>query len=72
MSVLSLHLEQMHVHVLLRLWNGIESGKHLAEVAHVDASLVKEVFEALGINRDTFLLFQILDTVWNSLLDNER
>ena len=72
MSVLPLHLEQMHVHVLLRLGNRIESGEHLAKVAHVDASLVKEVFEALRVNRDAFLLFQILDTVWNSLLGNER
>ena len=68
--VLALHLHEVDAHVLSSFGVFIDSSEDLAEVAHVDTPFMQEVFQTLGIDRDSFLLLQVLDEVRDRLLSD--
>ena len=68
--VLALHLHEVDAHVLSSFGVFIDSSKNLAEVAHVDTPFMQEVFQTLGIDRDSLLLLQVLDQVRDRLLSD--
>ena len=69
--VVALHLHEVNAHVFLSLGMIVESSEHLTEISHVDTSLMEEVSQGLGINRDSFLLFQVIDHVRDRLVGDK-
>ena len=69
--VLAHHLEQVDWHVLLLLWEVVQGSVHLAQIAHIDTSLVEQIFQWLRVDRHILLLFQVLDKIWDSFFCNE-
>ena len=55
----------MHIHVLRGLWMLVKLAVDFAKIPHVDATLMEEFGQALRVNRDTFLLLELIDHVRN-------
>ena len=73
MSELAEHLQHVNTHVsFLRLRLLSEHSECFSQVSHVDTPFVEEVFQALRVDRDAFLLLQILNQVRNGFIIDER